>query len=105
MDYYKVVVYVPEQFLNKMMEEINFSMSPICDHYDHVFSYSKIKGTWRPLPGAQPYEGKIGEIQEAEEIKLEFTIKTIEIESVLNAIKITHPYEKPVIDVYPIKIF
>ena len=98
---YKVGVNVPEEFLERLMDAINGSMSPVYPKYDRTFSYWRVKGTWRPLEGADPYDGRIGEISVADEIRLEFAVRLEDLESVVSAIHRVHPYEEPAIDVIP----
>ncbi len=97
----KVVVFLPLESLEGVMEAVDRVMTPIYDHYDHVYSYSECTGTWRPLPGAYPYIGEVGKVELGEELRLEFTIRADEVSTVLKAVRGAHPYETPAIDVYP----
>ena len=101
-NYYKVVVYIPEQYLEILKTGINKTMTPIHRNYDYVFSWTKVRGSWRPLEGAKPYKGKINELEEAEEIQLSFTVASNDLTRTLEKIKKVHPYEEPVIDVFPV---
>jgi hypothetical protein len=101
-EYYKVVTYIPPEFLDEMMDRINRSMEPLYDSYDYVFSFWPVEGRWRPLEGAAPYQGMIGSIEEGREIRLETTAKAKDVREVVMAIKAVHPYEEPVIDLFPV---
>ena len=98
---YKIGVNVPGGFLERLMDAINDSMTPVYPKYDRTFSYWPVKGTWRPLEGADPYDGKIGEISVADEIRLEFAVRAEDLSSVIAVIAEVHPYEEPAIDVIP----
>ena len=98
---YKIGVNVPGEFLERLMDAINDSMEPVYPKYDRTFSYWPVKGTWKPLEGAHPYDGTVGEISVADEIRLEFAVKAKDLESVIAAIADVHPYEEPAIDVIP----
>ena len=99
--FYKVVVFLPLEYKDDLMRAINESMEPIYPNYDMVFSYQMVKGCWRPLEGADPFQGRIGELEEADELRLEFAIKASDLARVVDAIYLAHPYEEPGIDVYP----
>ena len=71
-------------------------------NYDNCMTVSKVIGSWRPLEGANPFEGSIGEICTAEEIKVEFCCKRDIVKAVVETIKRVHPYEVPVINIIPI---
>jgi hypothetical protein len=63
---------------------------------------SRVRGSWRPLEGTNPYLGEIGEIYEAVEAKVEFTSKKVICVKAFKTIKQVHPYEKPIINVIPL---
>ncbi|WP_353949367.1 cytochrome C biogenesis protein [Sporolactobacillus sp. Y61] len=69
--------------------------------YDNVISYSKVKGYWRPLEGANPYDGVIGQITSGTECKMEFRCHLKEVAFVKSIIKEVHPYEEPIINIIP----
>lgn len=99
--YYKVVVFLPPEYREEMMRAINASMEPIYPNYDMVFSYHMVKGCWRPLEGSKPYQGSEGEVEEADELRLEFAIKAADLRRVVDAVIAAHPYEEPGIDIFP----
>lgn len=98
---YKVGVNVPAEYLQKLMESVDEVMDPLYPKYDYTFMYWPVKGTWRPLPGADPFKGNVGEIEVADEIRLEFAVRSKDIEKVIRTITEVHPYEEPAIDVIP----
>ena len=44
------------------------------------------------LAGADPYEGEVGEITEAEELKVEVRVEERRIDETMRAIRKIHPY-------------
>ncbi len=100
-DAYKIVVYIPKEFSEELMLKINEVITPFYDGYDMCFSISKVTGTWRPQPGSEPFKGKIGKLEKADELRIEFIIRKDEVEKVLQTIDNVHPYEEPAIDVIP----
>lgn len=98
---YRVGVDVPPAFLDRLMDAIDAVMTPVYPGYRRSFSYHPVTGTWIPLPGSHPFDGRTGEISRAAEIRLEFVVKETELAAVLSAIDAAHPYEEPAVDVTP----
>lgn len=98
---YKVATSVPEDHLDSVMDSVSEVIHPIYPGYDRVFSYWPVTGTWRPLEGSDPYLGRIGEIETAKEIRLEFAVTEEDLGAAVRAIRDSHPYEEPAIDVIP----
>ncbi len=99
----KIECFIPEEYVMRLKDELNkigALMSDGC--YDYCMAVSTVKGSWRPLEGANPYMGKAGEICEAQEAKIEFTCKEELYRTAVETIKSVHPYEKPVINVIPL---
>ena len=100
-DLFKIGVCIPAEYLDGLMDLIEDTIHVNDSHYSRAFSYWPVKGTWRTLDGANPFNGKIGTITVADEIRLEFVVDGANIEDVIVAIKEYHPYEEPVIDIIP----
>ena len=62
------------------------------------------EGTFKPMEGAKPFVGKIGERKVVEEIKIETVVPERNLESVIEAMKKAHPYKEPAYDIYELKI-
>ena len=93
----KLEIYVPVTHFDALAQALLDASAGVVGNYDSVLSYSKVMGTWRPLPGADPYDGEIGILQQGEEYKVETTCSADILESVIAAIRAAHPYEEPVI--------
>jgi len=100
-DIYKIGVNIPGEYLEKLMDAVNSVMDPVYPKYDRTFMYWPVKGTWRPLPGSDPFNGTVGEIEVADEMRLEFAVLEKDLERVISTIADVHPYEEPAIDVIP----
>ena len=96
-----MVVYIPPDIRERMMEAINGAMTPIYPNYDMVFSYQTVNGCWRPLPGSNPHQGEVGKLEETEETRLEFAVREADVQRVVDVILSIHPYEEPGIDIFP----
>jgi hypothetical protein len=99
---YKVEVYIPEEYVETLREGLNNAGACRIGNYDHCISVSKVRGFWRPLKGANPFSGSLGEISEGEEAKVEFICPEGSLEQVVKTILRIHPYETPVYYVIPI---
>ncbi|OEH94171.1 divalent cation tolerance protein CutA [Bacillus solimangrovi] len=100
--YVKVEVLIPEVFIDELRTELNNIGVLKIGLYDNVMSYSEVKGYWRPLEGATPFDGEVGEISTGTECKVEFHCLYEEINNVKKVINDIHPYEVPVVYVIPL---
>lgn len=60
------------------------------------------KGTFRPLNGASPFIGKVGEMESVDESRFEMLVRKGELHSALKALLKAHPYEAPAFDMIPL---
>lgn len=101
-DYVTIVVIVPESHADLIREVMGQAGAGKSDRYSHG-SFS-VKGVSRFMPkkGSQPFLGQEGVLETVVEERIE-TICSLEcLETVIVAIKRSHPYEETVIDIYPI---
>ena len=98
----KLEIFIPCSHLAVLRETLRSAGAGAMGNYDSTLSYSLVKGSWRPLLGANPYDGEIGVLTEADEYKVEVCCKTENIEQTVEAIRAVHPYETPVINVLPL---
>jgi hypothetical protein len=97
---YKVIVTVPEDEADKLREAIGNAGGGKVGNYIHC-SFS-VKGTGRfiPIDGANPTIGAVGKPEEVAEERIEITCDADSIQTVIKAIRETHSYEEPAIDIY-----
>jgi hypothetical protein len=100
---YKVVVFLPPDRLEEMMEAVNEAAGSIFPGYDRTFSYFPVTGTWRSLEGSNPFSGAIGMVSQDQEIRLEFAVFGKDLLAAVKAVRAVHPYEKPAIDIFAFK--
>ena len=98
----KIEIFIPAEYTNKLREGLNNIGALGVGNYDNVMSITKIKGYWRPLSGANPFDGTVGKISEADEDKIEFSTDIKNIENIIKTVKEIHPYEEPVINIIPL---
>lgn len=98
----KIEVYVPESHLDVVRTALGEAGTGRVGRYDLCSSVAPVTGTWRPLEGANPYDGEVGVLQTAPECKLEMLCDAELASAAVQAAKKTHPYEEPVINVIPL---
>lgn len=98
----KLEIYIPEEYVVKLRDELNKINVCTVGNYDNVLSLTNVRGYWRPLEGADPFEGEVGKICEGHECKMEIRCKSEYVKEALKLIRKIHPYEEPVINVLPI---
>lgn len=98
MEHLKVEIFVPLENVKEIIEAINKEGLIREGDYDYCYSYTPVKGHFRPLDQAQPYIGQIGKIEEVDEVKVEFRIEKSKKAQAFNLITKNHPYEVPVIN-------
>ena len=101
-EYCKLEIFIPESHLAVLQKALQQADAGHIGKYDGCLSYSRVTGCWRPLEGAAPYLGHIGELHTAPELKVEVTCRTGQVDQTVEAVKEVHPYEEPVINVIPL---
>jgi hypothetical protein len=105
MNWFKLEIYIPESHFSALQKALQSADAGHIGNYDSCLSYSRVKGTWRPLQGASPYIGEEGAVSEADELKVEVNVRKDKLASTLQSIRSVHPYEEPVINVIPLYTF
>lgn len=101
-EHYKLEIYIPRTHFSQLQSALQSARAGVIGDYDSCLSVSEVTGYWRPLPGADPYDGEIGKLASAPEYKVEVRCDAALLSTTLNAIKAVHPYEEPVIYVLPL---
>lgn len=98
----KLEIYIPETHLEALRRALQAVDAGHIGQYDSVLSYSPVTGCWRPLAGASPYLGTVGDVSTELELKVEVICRAERLEETMAAVKAVHPYEEPVINVIPL---
>ena len=98
----KIEIYVPEEYIAKLREELTKVNACKVGDYDNVMSIVNVRGYWRPLEGSKPFNGEIGKVCEGQECKIEIRCKTEYVKNAIQVIKRIHPYEEPLINIIPL---
>ena len=97
---YKIEVYLPLEALDDIKSALYSEGFGRVGNYDCCMSWYEINSSWRPLNGANPYLGNVGDIEFAPEYKLEFRCEEEKIKRAVDIIKKNHPYEEVCINVF-----
>lgn len=97
---YKVVVYVPHDYADAVRDAIASAGGGTLGKYTHCTFTSMGVGRSKPMEGANPHIGTIGQIEAISEERIEVTCDENVVGNVVAAIKRIHPYEEIAMDVY-----
>ncbi len=98
----KLEIFIPEEYVDALREALAGAGAGVIGNYDHCATLIHVRGYWRPLPGAAPYNGEMGRVSSAAEAKLEVRCPRERVNAALAAIRQVHPYEEPVINIIPL---
>lgn len=101
---YKIVVYVPEDHAEKLREAMGNAGAGNIGNYSHCTFTIKGTGRFKPLEGANPTIGSVGNLEEVVEERIETVCSEDKLQDVLRAIRKVHPYEEPATDVYSVDV-
>ncbi len=99
----KLAVYVPEEALERVRVAMGDAGAGKIGDYSHCSFRAQGTGTFRPLEGASPHIGTVGELEEVAEWKLEAVVLEEDLERVLAAALEAHPYEEAAYDLYELQ--
>lgn len=97
--YVKLVTYVPKDHAQVVADAIALSGGGQLGNYDNCHFIIEGKGTFRPLAGASPFIGEIGETEIVEEVRVETIVPKALIKQVVGELIKVHPYEVPAYDI------
>lgn len=106
----KIVVFVPEDAVEKVRialanEGVGTAITEgeHSECYSECFFQSKGEGMFRPLIGAAPAVGRVGELTRVPEVRLESVVEENSLSRAVRALHKAHPYEEPAYDLIPLK--
>jgi dinuclear metal center YbgI/SA1388 family protein len=97
-----LVVFVPVADAEKVRAAITAAGAGALGDYDSCTFSSTGEGRFRPLPGAQPAIGSVGDLETVAEVRIESILDRRLRGAVVAAMLAAHPYEEPAYDVVPL---
>lgn len=96
----KMVTFVPIEQADKVKNALFEAGCGNIGNYDSC-SYNIVgEGTFRANENANPFCGKIGEVHQEKEVRIEMILPFFKKNSALKALYNSHPYEEPAFDFY-----
>lgn len=96
----KIQVFVPTDYLQTVENAMFAAGAGKLGNYDSCSFQQTGIGSFKPLVGANPFEGKIGFRSFNEEKKVEMLVSKHALSAVLRAMNHAHPYEEVAYDVF-----
>ncbi|MFV5442260.1 NGG1p interacting factor NIF3 [Acinetobacter oleivorans] len=91
----KLIYYVPESHLESTKQAIFSAGAGGIGNYEHCAWQVKGIGQFKPVKGADPYIGELGELEQVDEWCVETIVIEENAKAVAKALKASHPYEEP----------
>jgi dinuclear metal center YbgI/SA1388 family protein len=95
----KYLVYVPEPDTEALLDALAAAGAGQIGDYDRAAFVAPGTGTFRPLAGANPHIGRIGQVERVAESMLQMVAPRGRRAAVVAALRAAHPYEEPAFDV------
>lgn len=90
-----IVTFVPDDQARAVVDALSAAGAGAVGSYDRCSFASTGQGSFRPLPGAQPYVGTVGEIEYVAETRVEMVLARSRRAAVVAALLRAHPYQIP----------
>ena len=100
--YCKIVVFVPQGHEDQVRDALAQAGAGWIGNYSHCTFQTAGTGTFKALEGANPFIGIVGELEKAEEYRLETIVPERIVGKVVKAMLKAHPYEEVAYDLYPL---
>lgn len=96
---YKICFFVPENSATPVKKAMFDAGAGRLGHYEQCSFEVSGTGQFKPLLGAVPFIGTVGELEYVKELKVEMVCTDECLKKVIAAMKENHPYEMPAFDV------
>lgn len=102
---YKLAFFVPLEDVEAVKEAVFVTGAGRIGDYEACCFETRGTGQFRPLDGASPHIGQVGELEKVEEVKVEMVCQDELIHEAIEALRAAHPYEEPAFDVWRLETF
>lgn len=96
----KVVAFVPAGDAGVLRDALARAGAGAIGDYDHCTFSTSGQGRFRPLEGANPTVGAVGDVEVVDEVRLESVLPRSRRSAVIRALLAAHPYEEPAWDLF-----
>jgi dinuclear metal center YbgI/SA1388 family protein len=98
----KLVVFVPEEDADVVADTLAEAGAGVIGEYTHCTFRAPGTGTFLGGEETDPYTGEKGRLERVPELRLETVVPAHAAPRAAAAARAVHPYEEPVLDVYPV---
>ncbi|MEE1869755.1 YqfO family protein [Pseudomonas auratipiscis] len=102
---YKLAFFVPPSHVEVVKAAVFAAGGGRIGDYDCCAWQVLGQGQFRPLDGSQPFIGQTGVVEQVEEWRVELVVADELIQSVVAALKHSHPYQTPAYEVWQLASF
>ncbi|WP_017935065.1 Nif3-like dinuclear metal center hexameric protein [Nocardioides sp. Iso805N] len=95
----KLTTYVPAADADRLRRALADAGAGRLGDYDNASFSTPGEGRFRPLDGAAPHIGAVGELSVVDEVRIEAVLPRVRRSAVIEALLVAHPYEVPAYDV------
>ena len=96
----KIIVFVPLEFTDKLTFDMAQAGAGLIGNYELCSFRMKGLGTYKPNAFAKPFKGKNNSISFEEEVRLEMECSEEKLDSIIDAMLESHPYEEVAYEIY-----
>lgn len=100
--YVKLAFFAPVEYEARLIEALAATSAGSLGRYAGCSFSLHGTGRFKPLDGAAPFIGRVGESACVEEVRVEAIVAARDLEGVVKALKKHHPYETMAYDVFPL---
>lgn len=99
----QLVVYIPTDHAEAFRDALFQAGAGHLGNYSEASFGVLGRGTFKPLDGAQPFLGQVGQREEVEEWRMEFVFEAWKTPAILEAMTQAHPYQEVAYQLYPLE--
>ena len=92
---YKLIFFVPAEHAEAVKQAVFDAGAGRYRNYDWCSWQTVGTGQFRPLAGADPFIGTVGEIETVPELRVETICQDAAVRAAVEALLAAHPYEEP----------
>ncbi len=100
---FQLIFFVPASHLGEVKDALFNTGAGKYKNYDNCCWQIEGKGQFRPLNSSSPFIGKLNELEEVDEYRVEMIVKDALIKTAVAALVEAHPYEEPAYSVLKIE--
>ena len=99
----QLVVYIPSDHAEAFRDAMFQAGAGHLGNYGEASFGVLGRGTFKPLDGAQPFLGQVGQREEVEEWRMELVFEAWKAPAILEAMTKAHPYQEVAYQLYPLE--